>query len=186
VAGASDGFGSQARFSSPSALAVDSAGYIYVADMGNNTIRKISPSGDVRTLAGSAGQAGRIDGEGAQARFMAPSGIAVDNSGNVYVAEFASGTIRKISPEGSVSSWPARREIRAGRTPRAITPISAIRGPWRWINRATSMWPTRITLSSARSRRTGRVATSQASPACRVLPMATASRPVQGPARRRG
>jgi serine/threonine protein kinase len=103
VAGASDGIGNEARFSSPSALAVDSAGYIYVADMGNDTIRKISPSGDVRTLAGLAGEPGRIDGEGAQARFMAPSGIAVDGSGNVYVAEFASGTIRKISPEGSVN-----------------------------------------------------------------------------------
>jgi serine/threonine protein kinase/sugar lactone lactonase YvrE len=103
VAGARDGLGSEARFSSPSALAVDSAGYIYVADMGNDTIRKISPTGDVRTLAGLAGQAGRIDGEGAQARFTAPSGIAVDNSGNVYVAEFASGTIRKITSEGSVS-----------------------------------------------------------------------------------
>jgi serine/threonine protein kinase len=103
VAGSSDGIGSEARFSSPSALAVDAAGYIYVADMGNNTIRKVSPFGDVSTLAGLAGQSGQIDGEGAQARFIAPSGIAVDNSGNIYVAEFASGTIRKISPEGTVS-----------------------------------------------------------------------------------
>jgi serine/threonine protein kinase len=103
VAGDSDGIGNQARFSSPSAVAVDSAGYIYVADMGNDTVRKISPSGDVRTLAGSPGQTGQIDGEGAQSRFMAPSGIAVDDFGNVYVAEFASGTIRKISPEGSVN-----------------------------------------------------------------------------------
>jgi serine/threonine protein kinase len=103
VAGASDGLGSQAGFSSPSALAVDITGNIYVADMGNDTIRKISPSGDVRTLAGSAGHPGQIDGEGAQARFMAPSGIAVDDFGNVYVAEFASDTIRRINPEGSVS-----------------------------------------------------------------------------------
>jgi sugar lactone lactonase YvrE len=103
AAGDSDGIGSEARFSSPSALAVDSAGYIYVADMGNDVIRKISPSGDVETLAGLAGKPGEIDGEGAQARFTAPSGIAVDTTGNVYVAEFASGTIRKISPEGSVN-----------------------------------------------------------------------------------
>ncbi len=102
VAGASDGIGSQARFSSPGALAVDGAGYIYVADMGNNTIRKISPAGDVRTFAGMAGKAGEIDGEGAGARFTAPSGVAVDSAGNVYAAEFASGTIRKIGSDGSV------------------------------------------------------------------------------------
>ncbi len=101
--GATDGLGNQACFSSPGAIAMDSAGYIYVADMGNNTIRKISPSGDVHTLAGTAGKAGEIDGQGAAARFTAPSGIAVDNAGNVYVAEFASDTIRKISPEGSVT-----------------------------------------------------------------------------------
>jgi serine/threonine protein kinase/sugar lactone lactonase YvrE len=103
LAGASDGFGTEARFSSPGAVAVDDAGYIYIADMGNNTIRKISSSGDVHTLAGAAGKAGLIDGEGGEARFTAPSGIAVDHTGNVYVAEFASDTIRKISPEGSVS-----------------------------------------------------------------------------------
>jgi sugar lactone lactonase YvrE len=82
---------------------VDSAGYLYLADMGNHTIRKISPSGDVTTLAGLAGQTGEIDQDGKEARFTAPSGVAVANSGNVYVAEFASDTIRKISPEGSVS-----------------------------------------------------------------------------------
>jgi serine/threonine protein kinase len=103
ISGSSDGLGTQARFCSPSALAVDSAGYLYLADMGNHTIRKISPSGDVTTLAGLAGQTGEIDQDGKEARFTAPSGIAVANSGNVYVAEFASDTIRKISPEGSVS-----------------------------------------------------------------------------------
>jgi len=102
VAGASDGNGSQARFFSPSAIAVDSAGYLYVTDMGNDTIRKISPSGEVRTLAGMAGKPGESDGGSDEARLTAPSGVAVDGGGNVYVAEFAAGTIRKIGPEGSV------------------------------------------------------------------------------------
>ena len=102
-AGASNGIGSEARFSAPSAVAVDSKGYIYVADMGNNTIRKISTTGEVSTLAGKAGEKGAMNGEGAAALFRAPSGVAVDHSGNVYVAEFASDTIRKISPEGTVS-----------------------------------------------------------------------------------
>jgi sugar lactone lactonase YvrE len=103
MAGARDGIGNQARFFSPAAIAVDAAGWIYVADMGNNTIRKISPAGDVRTLAGMAGKAGCLDGQGTEARFTAPRGIAVDGAGNVYVAEFVSDTIRKISPEGSVT-----------------------------------------------------------------------------------
>jgi sugar lactone lactonase YvrE len=103
AAGTNDGIGSEARFFSPAAIAVDKAGCIYVADMGNHDIRKISPLGDVRTLAGMAGKPGQLDGEGSDARFTAPSGIAVDESGNVYVAEFASDDIRKISPEGAVS-----------------------------------------------------------------------------------
>jgi serine/threonine protein kinase len=102
--GAADGTGSQARFSSPGGITVDSAGNIYVADTGNNTIRKISPNGEVRTLAGLPGQSGQIDDIGATARFRAPLGIAVDAAGNVYVSEFANNTIRKISPQGSVST----------------------------------------------------------------------------------
>jgi sugar lactone lactonase YvrE len=100
--GAADGIGAQARFSSPGGIAVDDAGNIYVADTGNNTIRKISPAGEVRTLAGMAGQSGQLDDIGATARFLAPLGIAVDGAGNVYVSEFAHNTIRKISPQGSV------------------------------------------------------------------------------------
>ncbi len=101
--GAMDGFGTAARFASPVAIAANGTGYVFVADMGNNTIRKISPGGDVITLAGSAGKPGEIDKAGSEARFTAPRGIAAGRSGNVYVAEFVSGTVRKISPEGFVS-----------------------------------------------------------------------------------
>src|SRR5260221_721646 len=82
-----DGTGIAARFNSPYCLAVDSAGNVYVADTGS-TIRKITPAGEVTTLAGSAGQIGSDDGVGSAARFFVPTGVAVDGAGNVYVADY--------------------------------------------------------------------------------------------------
>jgi serine/threonine protein kinase/sugar lactone lactonase YvrE len=104
VSGSADGAASDARFQSPGGIAVDTDGNVYVADTGNNTIRKIARGGRVSTLAGLAGKPGREDGSGNAARFLAPLGIAVDGAGNLYVAEFASDTIRKITPEGEVST----------------------------------------------------------------------------------
>jgi serine/threonine protein kinase len=102
IAGSADGAALDARFRSPGGIAVDTFGNVYVADTGNNTIRKVTPSRVVSTLAGLAGKPGRQDGRGGAARFLAPLGIAVDGAGNVYVAEFASDLIRKITPEGEV------------------------------------------------------------------------------------
>ena len=102
--GSSDGVGSAARFWGPEAVAVDSAGNIYVADVLNQEIRKISPSGVVTTLAGSAGQAGSSDGTGSAARFDDPQGVAVDSAGNVYVADELNEEVRKISPSGVVTT----------------------------------------------------------------------------------
>ena len=102
--GSSDGTGSAAKFWGPEAVAVDSAGYVYVADVLNQEIRKISPSGVVTTLAGSAGQAGSSDGTGSAARFDDPEGVAVDSSGNVYVADELNEEVRKISPSGVVTT----------------------------------------------------------------------------------
>ncbi len=82
VSGATDGQGVAARFNGPGGLAVDSTGNLYVADVFNNTIRKIAPNGTVSTLAGSPQVSGAKDGKGAAASFDKPSGIAVDTAGN--------------------------------------------------------------------------------------------------------
>ena len=92
-----DGDANNARFSNPEGLAVDQQGNLFVADAGNDTIRKISPQGAVTTLAGLAGAAGTTDGAGSQARFNSPGGVAVDSAGNVYVADTNNHTIRKIT-----------------------------------------------------------------------------------------
>ena len=104
VGGYADGTGNQAQFRLPNSVAVDSAGNVYVADTANNTIRKITPNGIVSTLAGVSGIHGSTDGTSSSARFWAPFGIAVDRSGNVYVADTANNTIRKIAPDGVVST----------------------------------------------------------------------------------
>jgi hypothetical protein len=105
ASGSIDATGSAARFSGPTALAVGADGTVYVADTGNDTIRKITTGGVVTTLAGSAGQAGSMDGTGSVARFSAPVGIAVDAAGNVYVADSGNYTVRKITPGGVVTTF---------------------------------------------------------------------------------
>ena len=104
VPGTADGTGDAARFSAPQSVAVDASGNVYVADSGNNTIRKITPGGDVSTLAGTPGVSGTANGTGGAARFSSPRGIAVDASGNVYVADCGNNTIRKITSGGNVST----------------------------------------------------------------------------------
>ncbi|MFD2012734.1 hypothetical protein ACFSHO_01380 [Acinetobacter vivianii] len=99
-----DGIGIKAGFSWPSAITIDNSGYTYVADTANHTIRKISPSAVVTTLAGLAGESGDVDGNGATARFLLPSGITIDRNKNIYVADTRNSIIRKISPSGTVTT----------------------------------------------------------------------------------
>lgn len=103
--GTADGHGTTAEFNHPFALATDSAGNVYVADTNNDTIRKITPAGDVTTIAGAAGVIGSSDGMGAAARFDHPGGIAVDSAGTVFVADTNNSTIRAIAPSGLVSTF---------------------------------------------------------------------------------
>lgn len=102
--GSVDGSGLSARFNRPAGLAVDSVGNVYVADQSNNTIRKVTNSGVVTTLAGLAGSQGSANGTGNAARFDKPQGVAVDTAGNVYVADSNNQTIRKITGNGVVTT----------------------------------------------------------------------------------
>lgn len=104
INGHADGVGTKASFSSPIGIATDKTGNVYVADSGNNIIRKITPAGVVTTIAGLAGAPGETDGIGAAARFSAPYGIATDGDGNLFVVEMSSNTLRKITPAGMVST----------------------------------------------------------------------------------
>ena len=97
-----DATGAAARFDNPNDIAVDAGGNVYVADLGAFTIRRVTPAGVVSTFAGRAGEPGSANGRGGAARFQWPSGLGVDPSGNVFVADTNDHTVRKISPAGVV------------------------------------------------------------------------------------
>jgi sugar lactone lactonase YvrE len=101
--GFADGVGGSAAFNTPSALALGPDGNLYVADTGNNRIRKITPEGNVSTVAGD-GTAGYIDGPASQARFNGPMGLSVSAGGDIYVADTYNDVIRMITTEGQVTT----------------------------------------------------------------------------------
>ena len=110
-----DGLVSAAAFNGPREIAADSSGNIYVADTVNHLIRKITPQGVVSTLAGSSGVSGSANGTGAAAQFNSPYGLAVNSTGEVFVADRENHTIRKITPAGVVTTFAGQATV-AGST----------------------------------------------------------------------
>ncbi len=102
--GSTNGTGVAASFFNPSAIAVDASGNIYVAEPSSNLIRKITPAGVVTTFAGS-GATGSTNATGTAASFNIPSGLAIDGSGNIYVADAGNNKIRKITTAGVVTTF---------------------------------------------------------------------------------
>ncbi|WP_305822402.1 NHL domain-containing protein [Massilia brevitalea] len=132
--GSADGRGNAARFCEPRDIEVDDDGYLYVADTANSTIREISPSGEVRTVAGAAGQCGTADGPGASARFCNAAALTMDGAGTLFVADTGNGTIRRIGSSGAVNTvagTPGTRNVVLGplpgslNAPRGITVLAA-------------------------------------------------------------
>ncbi len=101
--GFADGAGVDARFDTPSGIATDGRGAIVVADTANNAIRRVSPEGNVTTVAGD-GTPGYADGPADQARFNGPVGVAVDHDGRILVADTYNDRIRVIDPDGTVTT----------------------------------------------------------------------------------
>ncbi|WP_169738609.1 stalk domain-containing protein [Desulfofalx alkaliphila] len=112
LGGLADGHVDKAIFNKPRAVVVDGQGTIYVADTGNNVIRKIS-QGKVTTYAGT-GKAGFRNGSVREAQFNAPSGLALDKAGNLYVADTLNNVIRQISPQGFVTTYAGKNTGEAG------------------------------------------------------------------------
>lgn len=102
TAGSASGTGSAAQFNGPTGIAIDKADNLYVADTGNNAIRKITPAGVVTTLAGLI--QGNADGAGITARFSSPTAVAVGTTGVVYVVDAGNNSLRTIAPDGTTKT----------------------------------------------------------------------------------
>jgi large repetitive protein len=110
--GAVDGTGAEAGFSGePQYIVMDSAGAFFITDTADHVIRKMTPDGVVTTFAGKIGELGSVDGVGTAARFNRPSGLAIDRSDNLYVAGNEANDIRRITPDGAVTTLASKLGI---------------------------------------------------------------------------
>ena len=104
IGGWQDGPTNSALFKNPHGLARDAAGNLYVADRFNHVIRMVSTTGEVSTYAGQAGISGAADGSAGEATFNEPWGLNIGIDGSLLVADTRNNLIRRISPEGEVST----------------------------------------------------------------------------------
>jgi uncharacterized repeat protein (TIGR03803 family) len=158
ASGSVDAPGSLARFFYPSAVAVDGAGNLYVADTDNNIIRQITPAGVVSTIAGQPGAGGSVDGVGTVARFNHPSGIAADSSGNLYIADTDNQTVRLgySSAALAITTQPQSQTVTAASNVQFSVTASGRPAPaYQWyLNGAAISGATNSTLSLANAQAT--------------------------------
>jgi sugar lactone lactonase YvrE len=109
--GLEDGIGAAAWFFEPTGVTVDANGNLYVADTGNRAVRKITPNGTVTTLAGKSVAYGLANGSGGGPTSVYSTGITSDSAGNIYVADTVNVEIRKITPDGTVSTWAGSSDL---------------------------------------------------------------------------
>ena len=128
MCGSADGTGAAARFNYPQGVAVDGLGNVYVADTGNDTIRRIAPGGAVTTIAGTPGVSGFADGAGPSALFAQPVALAVDGSGNIYVGDQGNQAIRRIDASGVVTTLATAQQFQAPGTGTGTPAVSIVPG----------------------------------------------------------
>lgn len=105
TSGYADGTGAAAKFAYPIGITIDNSGNLFVVDNLNSCIRKITPGGVVTTFVGYPAQNGFVNGTGNVARFSGLEGMAIDSSGNTFVADSNNHVIRKITPSGVVTTF---------------------------------------------------------------------------------
>lgn len=108
LTGNTDGTGAAARFSSPRGVIRDGTGTLIVADSGNHTLRRITSAGAVTTVIGSAGQSGSVNASGSSARLNTPTGVALSNSGDLFITDSGNHLIRKSTSSFSVTRYAGR------------------------------------------------------------------------------
>jgi sugar lactone lactonase YvrE len=127
VVGSADGSGTNAQFNAPAGVALDGQGALYLADQANHTVRRIATNGVVETFAGAADAgAGFADGPGSSASFNGPRGIAVDVTGDLVIADDWNFAVRRVAPDGTVSTQAALTNVAAAVLSVAIAPSGGV------------------------------------------------------------